>query len=77
MELKVPVLASSRLKPVLLTPRETCGTGFSREDVGCYDTELKVPVLASSRLKPVLLTPREPCGTGFSREDVGCNTAKS
>jgi hypothetical protein len=51
MELKVPVLASSRLKPVLLTPREPFGTGFSREAVGCYDTELKVPVLASSRLK--------------------------
>ncbi len=48
-------LASSRLKPVLLTPRAFRGTGFSRESVGSRTAKLMAYALASSRLKPVLL----------------------
>jgi hypothetical protein len=59
------MLASSPLKPVPLkkasrTPeglaeRDLCGTGFSRESVGCHAEKMKVCMLASSRLKPVPL----------------------
>ena len=55
-------LASSRLKPVPLTPRAFCGTGFSREGVGNHTAKLMAYALASSRLKPVLL--REGVGSG-------------
>jgi formamidopyrimidine-DNA glycosylase len=64
--------ASSRLKPVLLALRAVsgvgcdvdCGTGFSRESVGCHTAILMVIKPASSRLKPVLLASRAVSGVG-------------
>nr|GFC64963.1 hypothetical protein [Tanacetum cinerariifolium] len=62
-----------------------CGTGFSREYIGCYTANMRASALASSRLKPVprMAGMHNPakwsayhCGTGFSRESVWCYTAK-
>ncbi len=51
-------LASSRLKPVPLTPRSPSGTGFSRESFKCHTAEQ-------------LTSRRSECRSALARESVG------
>ena len=44
-----------RLRLSVFTTPDPCGTGFSREGVGCHAAKVMVLTLASSRLKPVPL----------------------